>query len=319
MSSGKPTELDFLPGVDLDDISKKPILDIAARFWDRDRYEAFRTCYRSMRQIDDLVDHRKSSPLAITVEEGSQLKKTMDDWMRGFESGDTNEVFGRQLTEVLKEYKIPFWPWKRFYKSMVYDLEHDGYSSIISFLRYSEGAAVAPASIFMHLCGIHKTNGIYYKPPFDIRIAARPLALFSYLVHIIRDFQKDHRNNLNYFAFDQLEKYDLTLSDARAMAQGTPITGSFRGLISAYKRIADYYRAMSLEVLSLFLPMLQPKYQLSLKMIYSLYLQIFERIDLEHGVFTENELNPSPEEVKVRIIRTINDFSPVVQVAPFRV
>ncbi len=116
---------------------------------------------------------------------------------------------------------------------------------------------------------------------------------------------------MNYFAADQLEKYDLTLSDTRAMAQGAPITGSFRGLISAYKRIADYYRAMSLEGPGRFLPMLQPKYQLSLKMIYSLYLQIFERIDPQHGLFTENELNPSPEEVKLRIIRTINDFSPV--------
>jgi hypothetical protein len=75
---------------------------------------------------------------------------------------------------------------------------------------------------------------------------------------------------------------------------------------------------MSLEVLNLFLPMLQPKYQLSLKMIYSLYLQIFERIDPERGVFTESELNPSPEEVKARVIRTINDFSPVEQVAPFK-
>jgi phytoene/squalene synthetase len=312
MTSGKSTQLDFLPDVDFEDISTNPILDIAARFWDRDRYEAFRTCYRSMRLIDDLVDHRKSSPLAITVEERSQLKKTMDDWMRGIKSGDTNEVFGRELMEVLKEYKIPFWPWKRFYKSMVYDLEHNGYSSIISFLRYSEGAAIAPASIFMHLCGIHKTNGVYYEPPFDIRIAARPLALFCYFVHIIRDFQKDHKNNLNYFADDQLERYSLTLRDLKAMAQGAPITASLRELISRYKKIAGYYRAMSLEVLSLFLPMLKPRYQLSIEMIYSLYLQIFDRIDVEHGSYTEDELNPSPEEVKTRISQTISIFSSIV-------
>jgi phytoene/squalene synthetase len=319
MTSGKSTQLDFSPDVDFEDISTNPILDIAARFWDRDRYEAFRVCYRSMRLIDDLVDHRKSSPLATTVEERSKLKKTLGDWIRGIRSGDTNEGFSRELMEVLKRYKIPFWPWERFCKSMVYDLENKGYSSIISFLRYSEGAAIAPASIFMHLCGIHKTNGVCYEPPFDIRIAARPLALFCYFVHIIRDFQKDHKKDLNYFADYQLERYGLTLRDLKAMAEGAPITGSFRGLMSRYKRIAGYYRARSLEALSLFLPMLKPRYQLSIEMIHSLYLQIFERIDVEHGAFTGNELNPSPEEVKVRIIRTINDFSPVVQVAPFRV
>ena len=35
-----------------------------------------------------------------------------------------------------------------------------------------------------------------------LRSAATPCAMFSYLVHIIRDFQKDQQNNLNYFADD---------------------------------------------------------------------------------------------------------------------
>ena len=71
-----------------------------------------------------------------------------------------------------------------------------------AFLEYSEGASVAPASIFVHLNSISKVNGKYDNPPFDVKWAATPCAIFSYLVHIIRDFQKDQLNNLSYFADD---------------------------------------------------------------------------------------------------------------------
>ncbi len=44
---------------DFQKIVTNPILDIAARYWDNDRYEAFKICYKSMRIIDDFVDDRK--------------------------------------------------------------------------------------------------------------------------------------------------------------------------------------------------------------------------------------------------------------------
>ncbi|MCW4040280.1 MAG: hypothetical protein NWE83_05970, partial [Candidatus Bathyarchaeota archaeon] len=52
--------LNFIDELDFRRVLKNPILDIAARIWDDERYEAFKTCYRSMRAIDDLVDGAKS-------------------------------------------------------------------------------------------------------------------------------------------------------------------------------------------------------------------------------------------------------------------
>ena len=48
--------------------------------------------------------------------------------------------------------------------------------------------------------------------------------------------------------------------------------------------------------------MLQPRYRLSLEMIYQLYLQIFERIDPQQGTFTGAELQPEPAEIDRRKI-----------------
>ena len=53
---------------------------------------------------------------------------------------------------------------------------------------------------------------------------------------------------------------------------------------------------------------MQPRYKLSLEIIYSLYLQIFERIDIKNGKFTSEELNPSAEEIHFRLKLIISKF-----------
>jgi len=313
MNSDKLTKLDFLPDVDFNEILTNPILDIAARFWDNDRYEAFRICYRSMRLIDDLVDDRKSSRKKISKIELKQMKRVMAKWMKAMRKKDRSDRFRAELIETLEKFKMPFWPWERLHKAMVFDLEHDQFDSLLIFVRYSEGAAISPASIFMHLCGVEKIDNKYSQPQFDIRLAARPLALFSYFVHIIRDFQKDQLANLNYFADDMLIKHNLTPDNLRSVAEGGLIPSEFRHLMADYWSITDYYRLKARQKLDKIIPLLLPKYQLSLEMIYSLYLQIFERINIESGDFTKAELNPTGDEIKNRIEQTIANFRPFLK------
>ena len=54
--------------------------------------------------------------------------------------------------------------------------------------------------------------------------------------------------------------------------------------------------------------MLEPRYQLSLEIIFNLYLMVFERIDIQKGKFTTEELNPTPEETRERVYKTIMKF-----------
>ena len=159
-------------------ILTNPILDIAARFWDAERYEAFKICYRSMREIDDLVDHRKASGNPLTQTELAEFRNRIKEKMETLADPQASG----ELAQTLTRFQIPSWPWLRLSEAMDYDLEHNGFSTFQVFLRYCEGAAIAPAAVFVHLCGVKKEREEFCAPEFDIRKCARDLALFSYLV-----------------------------------------------------------------------------------------------------------------------------------------
>ena len=124
-------------------------------------------------------------------------------------------------------------------------------------------------------------------------------------MHIIRDFQKDQFKNLNYFADDLIEKNGLTRNDLKNIAHGSPVTNGFRNLIREYYAIANQYREHTSDIIRQIRPLMEPRYQLSLEIIFSLYEMVFERINVEKGNFTTYELNPTPEETKQRVWDTI--------------
>jgi phytoene/squalene synthetase len=287
---------------------KNPILDIAARFWEKDRYQAFQICYRAMRKIDDLVDNLKIMSKEIPKNESLQVKTHITNWLDSLKTKKSCDSSQAQLIEICDRFCIPVWPWEQFTKAMLYDLENDGYSTFIDFLRYSEGAAVAPASIFVHLCGLNFENHQCNLPCFNIREAARPLAIFSYLVHSIRDLQDDNQSGLNYFAADLMNERGLTKSDLKQIANGGPISHSFRDLISLYVRLSRFYQNKALITFEDILPRLEPRYRLSLLLIHDLYMQILDRVDVQSGNFNFREINPPPEAIRKQIRRTISNF-----------
>jgi phytoene synthase len=288
-------------------LQSNPILDIAARTWEDERYEAAKICYKSMRIIDDLIDHRKHDG-GLSEAEKQEYTDLIQGWVQAIINERPQDSVQQELIETIKRFKIPLWPWQRFSKAMIYDVNHKEFKTFPIFLKYAEGAAISPASIFMHLCGVVKNNGSYLEPQFDIRKVARPAALFAYLVHIIRDFQSDQKNNLNYFAQNLMTKFGLSSSTLKDIAHGSEINPGFRKLIEKYYNYADYYRRSALHSIEIAGPYLEPRYIMSMEIIYNLYLQIFERIDVLNGTFTTVELNPTPEEIRSRLDMTIKNY-----------
>jgi phytoene/squalene synthetase len=212
------------------------------------------------------------------------------------------------MVDTFQRFRIPLWTMEVFAKSMIYDIDHNGFPTLDTFLDYAGGASVAPASVFVHLTGLIRKDGAFNLPSFDVKEVATPCAIFSYLVHIIRDFQKDQLNNLNYFADDLIGKNGLTRQDLREIAGGHPVNPQFRGLIRDYYSLAVKYRDETFHMLEKIRPLVEPRYQLSLEIIFDLYLMVFERIRPDSGNFTTAELNPTPEETRERVLRKIVNF-----------
>ena len=300
--------LDIFDSIDFEKIVDHPNILIAARFWEPERYHAAKNCYKFMRSIDDLIDNYKTEHLSIAPEDQPRFEADVYRWINTVIEATQNNPEHAELIETVEKFRIPVWPLEAFAKSMIYDIYHDGFPTLQSFIDYAAGASVAPASIFVHLCGSTKQNGQYLPPLFDVKRVATPCAIFSYLVHIIRDFQKDHLNHLNYFGDDLIEKNGLDRQKLFLMAQGAPITDGFRELIRELYQVADEYRKDTLKMIREISPCLEPRCRLSLEIIFTLYLMVFERIDIEKGRFTTRELNPTPDETKERVLKTIVGF-----------
>jgi phytoene/squalene synthetase len=308
MSSTRDKFLEIYESIDFHRIKDHPNILIAANFWEADRFCAAKTCYKFMRAIDDLIDNHKAKNKLIEASERKEFVADVDEWLKMVIVSNECNPLQAELIETFEKFRIPLWPMEAFAKSMIYDINNDGFTTLESFLEYSNGASVAPASIFVHLNGLQNFNGRYEIPPFDVKWAATPCAVFSYLVHIIRDFQKDQLNNLNYFADDLILRNHLTRKDLREFAEGRPVNENFRNLITHYHTLADEYRLKTYEIITEIMPLLEPRYQLSLEIIFNLYLMIFERINIQKGTFTTEELNPTPEETRERVFKTIMKF-----------
>lgn len=284
--------------INFEEIKKHPNILIAARFWSEERYHAAKVCYKFMRKIDDMIDDRKAESPEFTECEKSLYTNKIKEWIDCLSiMGFTDPEFG-EIAETVKKFDLPISVFNTFARSMFYDINHNGFETFEHFVAYSEGASVSPASIFVHLCCLDKENKPYAVPGLNVFDAARPCAMFSYIVHIIRDFQVDQNNNLNYFALDVLKQFGLTPKDLKTAASTGIIPDVFRNVVAFYMKHAEKYRIQTEQTIEKLAPYLEPRYLLSLEIIYNLYKQVYERIDVSNGTFSTQELNPTPKELE---------------------
>ena len=136
--------LEIFDSIDFENIKKHPNILIAAAFWEPERYRAARTAYRFLRPADDLVDNYKSEHPTIGKQDQAAL---MDNLVKltgqiGDKSGITANS---ELAATWEKFLIPYWPVEAFTRSMIYDIQNQGFPTFSSFLEYAEGASVAPA------------------------------------------------------------------------------------------------------------------------------------------------------------------------------
>ncbi len=303
---------EIIEQIDFEKITKHPNILIAARLWEDERYQAAVTCYKLMRGIDDLIDNRKALSPCLSTNEKLAFSEEINQWLEALTG--TGKISGGSyflppgVRETVEKFKIPPVIFSNFAQAMLFDVDHNGFRNWKEFLCYSEGASVAPASVFVHLsCLLKNKNGEYIPPEFDVIEVARPCAIFSYLVHIIRDFQKDFRDHLVYIPKSLMRKYQITEEDLKNVADEIIVPDGFRSIVREYMSKAEVCRKQTIEMISFLSEKLEKRYLISFLVIYNLYLQVYERIDPEKGRFTQEELNPDPADIKGRVLKVLDD------------
>ena len=121
---------DIFHSINFDKIIDHPNILIAAHFWEPERYEAAKACYKFMRTIDDLIDNFKTEHKTIAPTEKAQLENNVNSWINTILLAAQNNPEQTELIETVTKFSIPSWPLEAFAKSMVYDIHNDGFPTL---------------------------------------------------------------------------------------------------------------------------------------------------------------------------------------------
>lgn len=161
------------------------------------KQEMFVPCYAAMRIIDDLIDHNHGGATAAVKAE------RLDQWReRALEAGrgiardrglEPEDAVFRALARALPEWPLGEQPWRALHRSMQRDLRQSPMPEWRDFFDYCEGATVAPTFVYLELLLARPSHGSLVSPLAEDAVwrRARPIGRFCYLVHIIRDHEKD--------------------------------------------------------------------------------------------------------------------------------
>jgi phytoene synthase len=241
---------------------KNPFLYYVSSFFeDKNKFKAFCSTYASMRILDDFVDGIKNrtelsrNEKTFYLEEINKWEKLITDCYNGkrFE----NPIL-RALSDTFKTFDIQLSPWANLAKAMRWDIEHSRFNTFKEFLNYTEGAAIAPATVFISVlsgqsdgekynCSANGNNSYYY---------AKDLAIFCYLTHILRDVSCDlelEDSGLIYLPMEDLNRYSISENDLWNFKSTKSINTNFQQLMEhQIKRARTFGEAGRASVAKLF-------------------------------------------------------------------
>ncbi len=214
----------------------------AARLLSRPRQDFFFATYAAMRVIDDFVDETFLVQPPEQRESGRDAAlRTVADWSAqcvSFQAkpGPLHGDIVAALAATVGRSDLGQWPWPALATAMRADVEEREMRSWSDFLAYCDGATVAPAAIFIYLLAAEPDaeRGFRYGLDIPARDHAIDLAIYCYIVHILRDLSKDAERSPRLITIpaDMLGAVGLARDDlGRALRDKSPAIGALAGLL----------------------------------------------------------------------------------------
>lgn len=272
---------------------------VSRYFSDPEKYRAFCAFYAVMRLVDDRIDSIPSrtglSPETRAFEHG-----VVDFWERAVEAcwagaapvlaeipeGLTADVpdLLHAFADASRRFPVPESLWRNFFVAMHRDLEAGRFATYRDFLDYTEGAAVAPTTIYLYLVASRSpAAGEPYRLPegFDLIGSGRQLGIFAYLGHILRDLAADlatGKEGLLYLAADDLEAFGITEEMLFADLARREAGPELRALVSDLIRRAREFLQDGRSLLRVLDGNLTPDCAFILELIVTIYQEVIDRI-----------------------------------------
>lgn len=160
----------------------------------------------------------------------ARLLEQLDSWERriraAYAGRPGEEPLDLALAAAVRTFPVPLGHWLEFIDAMRFDVRHPRFADFEEFLRYGEGATVAPTAMYVYLLTSRRQpDGRYLVEDFDYVGCGRELGRFAYVAHVLRDVRADLRvgeTGLVYLSRSDMAKHGLTDRDLFELTGGTP-------------------------------------------------------------------------------------------------
>lgn len=268
-------------------------------FADRERFQAFCGLYALMRVIDDRVD-AITDRTALAPDERDREHGVIDAWASSFIQATEGLEVSRQdlfacetadapaLLEAssrsMRLFPVPLSLWQSFFRAMHADVDQARFGTYAEFLDYTEGASVAPTTIYLYLLAAQRQgDGPYLVPSgFELIECGRHLGTFAYLAHILRDLAEDLEatsQGLVYVSLEDLAAFGLDEAALREDLARKEARPELRDLVAALAARSREHLEAGRAMLQPLAGRLTPDCAFILELIVGLYDEILRRIE----------------------------------------
>lgn len=254
-----------------------------------------------MRILDDFVDGIKNrtklncDEKIFYLEEISKWENLVTDC---FNAKTYDNSILLALSDTFNTFNIKLSPWANLAEAMRWDIEHSRFNTFKEFLNYTEGAAIAPATVFISVLS-GQSDGVRYNCSangIDSYYYAKDLAIFCYLTHILRDVSSDlelEDSGLIYLPMEDLHRFSISESDLWNFKITKSINAKFQQLMEYQIRRARKFGNKGKVIMNELFEYLDSDCRFILKLLVSLYEKTMDKIEsAAYNVFNgEHELN----------------------------
>jgi len=268
-------------------------------FKDKTKYRVFCSYYSLMRVVDDHIDSLPSYDQRSKKLIDEELK-FLDSWERIVTSSirgifpdkklltatgcNEAEAICESFIDSYKTIPVKKKLWTNFFNAMRSDISSNEFATWSDFIDYSEGATVAPTTIYLTLIASKfntSMNRYEAEKNFDILECGRNLGLFAYLGHIIRGLAKDIREESTRICIsnEDMTAHGLsidTITKDVFKRQADPKTRNLiMDLLLRAKNYHDNGRAIAEEIMDF----LESDCRFILELIITIYENIIKKIE----------------------------------------